>query len=107
MQSLIKLYNVKLFDDSVGFNSDYSTTDSSTTGLNLSSDQDGSGQKEGKLFFPLPIGIYQYTPNQPLPLGSLLALAILIIIPFIPFGAIEITFALGWDANYLVLRLNG
>ena len=53
------------------------------------------------------MGIYQYTPNQPLPLGSLFALALLIIVPFIPFGSIEITYALGWDANYLALRLNG
>ena len=70
-------------------------------------DLDGSGLKEGKFIFPLPIGIYQYTPNQPLPLGSLFVLAILVIIPFIPFGAIEITLPMGWDANYLALRLNG
>ena len=71
-----------------------------------------ANDKEGKFLyslfnFPIPVGIYQYTPNQPLPLGSLFALAILIIIPFIPFGSIEITYALGWDANYIALRLNG
>jgi hypothetical protein len=57
--------------------------------------------------FPLPIGVYQYTPNQPLPLGSLFLFGVLVVIPFIPFGSLEFTAALGWDANYLALRLNG
>lgn len=57
--------------------------------------------------FPLPIGVYHYNPNQPLPLGSLFLMGVLVVIPFIPFGSLEFTFALGWDANYLALRLNG
>jgi len=57
--------------------------------------------------FPLPFGIYEYNINQPLPLGSLFVMAVLAIIPFIPFGAVEFTFAIGWDANYIANRLNG
>ena len=72
-----------------------------------SSSGNGTGEKEGKFLFPLPLGVYHYNPNQPLPLGSLFLVGALIVIPFIPFGSLEFTFALGWDANYIALRLNG